>query len=58
MDWVLAVSDTIALVKLKAKPFNINIMQVYTPTSAFAEKELEEFCKELDKYEKIAKIMK
>ena len=45
----LLVSDRTALVKLKAKPFNINIIQVYVPTSASTEEELEEFYKELDK---------
>ena len=35
------VSGRIALVKLKAKPFNINIIQVYAPTSASTEEELE-----------------
>ena len=49
------VSDRIALVKLKAKPFNINVIQVYAPTSASTEEELEEFYEELDKYKKECK---
>ena len=40
------VSNRIALVKLKAKPFNINIIQVYAPTSASTEEE--EFYEGLD----------
>lgn len=36
------VSDRVALVKLKAEPFNINVIQVYAPTSASAEEEVEE----------------
>ena len=49
------VSDRIALVKLKFKPFNINIIQVYAPTSASAEEELEEIYEELDKCKKECK---
>ena len=37
------VSDRIALVKLKAKPFNINIIQVYASTSSSTEEGLEWF---------------
>ena len=46
------VSVRIALVKLKAKPFDLNIIQVYAPTSASTEEELEEFYEELDKCNK------
>ena len=49
------VSDRIAIVKLKAKPFNINVIQVYAPTSASTEEELEEFYEELDKCKKECK---
>ena len=49
------VSDRIALVKLKAKPFNINIIQVYAPASASTEEEVEEFYEELDKCKKECK---
>ena len=49
------VSDRIALVKLKAKPFNINIIQIYAPTSASTEEELEEFYEELNKCKKECK---
>ena len=44
-----------ALVKLKAKPFDLNIIQVYAPTSASTEEELEEFYEELDKCKKECK---
>ena len=50
-----SVSDRIALVKLKAKPFNINVIQSYAPTSASTEEELEEFYEELDKCKKECK---
>ena len=46
------VSDRIALVKLKAKPFNINNIQVYAPTSASTEEELEKFYEDVDKCKK------
>ena len=49
------VSDRIALVKLKAKPFNINIIQVYALTNASTEEELKEFYEELDKCKKECK---
>ena len=49
------VPDRIAVVKLNAKPFNINIIQVYAPTSASTEEELEEFYEELDKFKKECK---
>ena len=49
------VSERIALVKLKAKPFNINITQVYAPTSESTEQELEEFHEELEKCKKECK---
>ena len=49
------VSDRIALVKLKAKPFNISIIQVYEPTSTSTDEELEEFYEELNKCKKECK---
>ena len=36
------------LVKLKASPLDINIIQVYAPTSASTEEELDNFYKELE----------
>ena len=49
------VSGRIASVKLKAKPFNINIIQAYEPTSTSTEEELEEFYEELKQYKKECK---
>ena len=46
------VSDRIALLKFKTKPLNINVIQVYAPTSASTEEELEEFYEEFDKCKK------
>ena len=48
-------SDRIALVKLEAKPFNINFIQIYTPPIAYTEEELEEFYEEIDKGRKECK---
>ena len=39
----LPVNDRCLLLKLKAKPFDISIIQVYAPTSDHPEEELEEF---------------
>jgi len=36
-------------VKLNAKPFNLNVIQVYAPTSASTEEELDDFYEESDK---------
>ena len=41
--------------KLKVKSFNVNVIQVYVPTSASTEEELEEFYEELDKCKKECK---
>ena len=49
------VSDRIALVKLKAKPFSINVIQICASKSAFIEEDLEEFYEELDKCKKECK---
>ena len=42
------VSDRVITVKIHAKPFNINIIQVYAPTSSSSEEDLEEFCSGID----------
>jgi len=42
-------------VKLKAKPFNLNVIQVYAPTSASTEEELKDFYEELDRCKKDCK---
>ena len=44
-----AVSDRVIMVKLHAKPFNINIIQVYAPTSTSSEEALEDFYANVDK---------
>ena len=43
------VSDRIVLVKLNGKPFNISIIQVYTPTADYGEDAITNFYEELDK---------
>ena len=42
------ISDKIIIVKLCSKPFNLSIIQVYAPTSASSEEELEAFYNDLD----------
>ena len=42
------VSDRVIMVKIHAKPFNINIIQVYAPTSSSSEEDLEEFYSGID----------
>ena len=44
----LALSDRVLLVKLLSKPFNLSIVQVYAPTSARSEEEIEKFYSDLD----------
>ena len=41
------ISDCIIMMKLQGKPFNINIIQVYSPTKDSTEEELEDFYEEL-----------
>ena len=42
-------SDRIIVAKIKAKPFDIGIIQVYAPTSKRPEEEVEEFYEDLIK---------
>ena len=42
------VLDRVIMVKIHAKPFNINIIQVYAPTSSSSEEDLEEFYSGID----------
>ena len=42
------ISDRIIIVKLFSKPFNLSIIQVYAPTSASSEEEIETFYNDLD----------
>ena len=51
-------SDRIIVAKIKAKPFDIGIIQVYAPISERPEEEVEEFYEDLDKAKKISKISK
>ncbi|KAG1696943.1 Craniofacial development protein 2 [Nymphon striatum] len=44
-----AISDRILLVKVRGNPFNISIIQVYAPTSASTDEEIELFYNQLDK---------
>ena len=43
-----AVSDRVLVVKIKGKPFDINIVQVYAPTSERDEDEVDEFYDKVD----------
>ena len=42
------ISDRIIIVKLFSKPFNLSIIQVYTPTNASSEEEIGAFYNDLD----------
>ena len=42
------ISDRIIIMKLFSKPFNLSIIQVYAPTSASSEEEIEAFYNDLD----------
>ena len=44
----LGVSDRVILAKLKGKPFDIGIIQIYAPTSAHDDEEVEKFYEDLD----------
>ena len=43
-----ALSDGILLVRIHGKPFNLSIIQVYAPTSASSEEEIEDFYSDLE----------
>ena len=43
-----ALSDRVLLVKIRGSPFNISIIQVYAPTGAHSEQEIDQFYEELD----------
>ncbi len=43
-----ALSDRVLIVKIASKPFNLMIIQVYAPTSASSEEEIEKFYNDLD----------
>ena len=48
--------DRVLLVKLKGSPLDINIIQVFAPTSASTEEELDKFYKELETAKKQCKV--
>ena len=50
------VSDRVLLVKLKGSPLDINTIQVYAPTSASTEEELDNFYKDLETAKKQYKV--
>ena len=43
-----ALSDMILLVRIHSEPFNFSIIQVYAPTSASSEEEIEDFYSDLE----------
>ena len=49
------VSDRIIMAKLKGKPFNINIIQVYAPTTDHDDEEVEKFYDDIENVMKYAK---
>ena len=50
-----AISDRVIMMKLEAKPFNINVMQVYCPTQDHDGEEIEKFYQEIQNGIKYAK---
>ena len=42
------ISERVMIVKLKGNPFNINVIQVYAPTSLSSEAEIDQFYRDLD----------
>ena len=50
-----AISDRVIMMKLEAKPFNINVMQVYAPTQDYEGEEIEKFYQEIPNGMKYAK---
>ena len=50
------VSDIVLLVELKGSPLDINIIQVYSPTPASTEEELDNFYKEFETAKKQCKV--
>ena len=54
------ISERVIMMKLKAKPFNINVIQVYAPTQDHDDEEIEKFYREIHngiKYVKSDEIM-
>ena len=47
-----ALSDRILLVKIHGKPFNLSIIQLYAPTSASSEEEIQDFYSHLEEAHK------
>ena len=41
------VSSRLIIIRLRAVPFNITVVQVYSPTSGYDDNEIEEFCDQL-----------
>ena len=41
------ISDTVVMVKLQAKSFNINLIQVYAPTQDYDDENIEEFFEQI-----------
>ena len=50
-----AISDRVIMMKLEAKPFNINVIQVYAPTQDHDGEEIETFYQEIQNGIKYAK---
>ena len=50
-----AISDKVIMIKLEAKPFNINVMRVYAPTQDYDGEEIEKLYQEIQNGIKYAK---
>ena len=47
-----AVSSSIISIRIKASPMNITIIQIYAPTTAYTDKEIEQFYESIDNTKK------
>ena len=50
------ISDRVMLVKIKGRPFNMAIIQVYAPTSESDDEEIDHFYEDLDNAKKAMQI--
>jgi len=47
-----AISNRVIMMKLQGKPFNISLIQVYTPTQDYSDEDIEQFYEEIQQASK------